>query len=148
MSVLDYITFWHWIAFGCALLAAELLGTAGYLLWLGVSALIMGVILSIFPLNWQLQWIGFAFFSLFSTWVWWRKQSKADKASDLTSTLNQKHKQLIGTVITLDKDFPAGINRVNVADTTWSAQSDQDLAAGTRVKIVAMDGIVLKIEPL
>ncbi len=148
MSLLDAITFWHWLALGCALLVAELLGTAGYLLWLGLSALMVGFLLSILPMSWQLQWLSFATFSLAATWLWWRRQWKNDKEDDLTRDLNQKYKQLIGKTLTIDEDFSIGLNRIRVADTTWSAQCDQAIPAGTRVKIIAVDGIILLIEPV
>ncbi|MGY0616201.1 NfeD family protein [Vibrio sp. FJH11] len=148
ISLLDGITFWHWLALGLALLAIELLGTAGYCLWLGISALIVGVILSMLPMSWQLQWLSFATFSLITTWLWWRRQWKQDKEDDQVRDLNQKYKQLIGRTLTIEEDFSIGLNRIHVADTTWSAQSDEALPAGTRVKIVAVEGIILIIEPV
>lgn len=144
-TLLESITFWHWLTLGCALLAAEILGTAGYLLWLGISALLVGVCLAVFPISWQVQWVSFALLCLLTTYLWWRRQSKIDKADDKTSGLNQKHNQLVGMVVTLDEAVVVGMNRVKVGDTTWSAQSDEELAAGTRVEIIEMDGIVLKI---
>lgn len=148
ISLLDWITFWHWLALGLALLAIELLGTAGYFLWLGISALIVGVILSVLPMSWQLQWLSFATFSLVTTWLWWRRQLQQDKDDDQARDLNQKYKQLIGRTLTIEEDFSIGLNRIHVADTTWSAQCDQALPAGTRVKIVAVEGIILIIEPV
>ncbi|WP_372378046.1 NfeD family protein [Vibrio natriegens] len=148
ISLLDGITFWHWLALGFGLLAVELLGTAGYFLWLGLSALLVGILLSLMPISWQLQWLSFATFSLVTTWLWWRRQWKNDEQDDLSRDLNQKYKQLIGQTLTIDEDFSVGVNRIHVADTTWSAQSDQVLPAGTRVKIVAVKGIILVIEPV
>ncbi len=148
ISLLDGITFWHWLALGFAMLAVELLGTAGYFLWLGISALIVGVLLSILPMSWQLQWLSFATFSLVTTWLWWRRQWKKDKQDDQARDLNQKYKQLIGRTVTIDEDFSVGLNRIHVADTTWSAQCNQVIPAGTRVKVVAVDGIILVIEPV
>ncbi|GLR07038.1 NfeD family protein [Vibrio hyugaensis] len=147
-SLLESVTFWHWIAFGLALLAVELLGTAGYFLWLGISALIVGAILSVLPIGWQMQWLAFAAFSLVTTWLWWRKQWSKDRKSDQARDLNQKQKQLIGQVVTLEDDFTIGMNRLRVADTTWSAECEHDLPAGTRVEIVSVEGIILKVKPV
>lgn len=148
ISLLDNITFWHWLALGFGLLAVELLGTAGYFLWLGLSALIVGGLLAILPMSWQLQWLSFATFSLATTWLWWRQQWKKDKEDDLSRDLNQKYKQLIGKTVTIDQNFSVGLNRIHIADTTWSAQCEKEIPAGTRVKIVAVDGIILVIEPI
>ena len=40
------------------------------------------------------------------------------------------------------------MNRFRIADSTWSAESEHDLPAGTRVEIVAVEGIILKIKPV
>lgn len=146
-ELLDSINHWHWLAFGLVLLAIELAGTAGYFLWLGLSALIVGVLLSVIPMSWQLQWVAFAAFALITTWLWWRRQFKSDKASDANRLLNQKSKQLVGQVVRLETDFPAGKGRIKVGDTTWSAQSDIDIKAGQQVEIIQVNGIILVIKP-
>lgn len=147
IELLDNATHWHWLAFGLALLAAELLGAAGYLLWLGISALLVGTLLSWLPMSWQLQWVAFGVFSLVTTWLWWRRQLKQDQKDDASRTLNQKEKQLIGQVITLEEAIPAGKSRIRVADTTWSAYCEHAVAAGNVVKVIDIDGITLIIEP-
>ncbi|KOO12886.1 hypothetical protein AKJ18_21410 [Vibrio xuii] len=145
IELLDSINHWHWLAFGLALLALDLLGTAGYFLWLGLSALIVGALFTFIPMSWQLQWVSFAVFSLATTWLWWRKQFKKDKQGDAKRDLNQKHKQLIGQTLVLDENFPAGKGRVKLGDTTWAAQSSQDLRAGSIVEVQEVNGIVLTI---
>jgi membrane protein implicated in regulation of membrane protease activity len=145
IELLDSINHWHWLAFGLALLALELLGTAGYFLWLGLSALIVGALLTFIPMSWQLQWVSFAVFSLVTTWLWWRKQFKKDKQGDANRDLNQKHKQLIGQTLVLEEDFPAGKGRIKLGDTTWTAQSSKDFKAGSTVEVQDVNGIVLTI---
>ncbi|WP_394127632.1 NfeD family protein [Vibrio hepatarius] len=147
IELLDSINHWHWLAFGLALLALELLGTAGYFLWLGLSALIVGALLTFIPMSWQLQWVSFGAFSLATTWLWWRKQFKKDKQGDASRELNQKSKQLIGQTIRLEEDFPVGKGRIKVGDTTWSAQSDSFITAGELAQITQVKGIILTIEP-
>lgn len=146
VELLDSINYWHWLALGLLLLAAELLGAAGYLLWLGLSALLVGTLLALVPLSWQLQWTSFGSFSLITTWLWWRRQLTHDKQSDEQRDLNQKQKQLVGQVIKLDEDFPAGKGRIKVGDTTWAAFSEQSLSSGTLIVITDIKGILLFIK--
>ncbi|MGL5799107.1 MAG: NfeD family protein, partial [Plesiomonas sp.] len=54
----------HWIVLGLVLLACEMLGTAGYLLWLGVAALTVALLLWLIPLTLAVQWVLFAVFSV------------------------------------------------------------------------------------
>lgn len=148
LELLESVNYWHWLAFGLALLACELLGTAGYLLWLGLSAILVGMLLTLIPMSWQLQWVSFGVFSLITTWLWWRRQFKSDTADDAQRQLNQKSKQLIGQTFILDEDFPAGKGRVKLGDTTWTAQSEIAIEAGSTVEIIKLNGIILTIEPL
>lgn len=144
-ELLEQINHWHWLSLGLALLAVEIFGAAGYFLWLGISALIVGVVLSLIPMSWQLQWVSFTCFSLLTTWLWWRRQFKADKENDDSRDLNQKQKQLIGQRIRLEEDFLAGRGRIKVGDTTWTAEADHDITAGELVEVTNVSGIILTI---
>ncbi|CAM2874866.1 MULTISPECIES: NfeD family protein [Vibrio] len=148
IEFLTQLNHWHWLALGLCLLAVELIGTAGYFLWLGISALIVGVVVVFLPIGWQLQWMSFASFSLITTWLWWRKQLSTDKEDDAHRELNQKDKQLIGKTSVVEQDVEAGQFRLILGDTTWTAECDVPLKAGTRVKVIHVDGIVVKVEPI
>ncbi|EJN6827352.1 hypothetical protein ATY37_08905 [Vibrio cidicii] len=146
VELLEGMNHWHWLALGLALLAVELLGTAGYFLWFGISALAVGLLLSLMPFAWPVQWSAFAAFSLVTTWIWWRRQLKHDKQSDASRDLNQKQKQLVGQELILEEDIQVGMNRIRIADTTWSAKSTTNMPSGSKAKIVAMEGIILVLE--
>jgi membrane protein implicated in regulation of membrane protease activity len=55
--------------------------------------------------------------------------------------------QLIGKagVVTHDIDPTAGAGRVNVGGEDWAARSVERIAAGTHVRVVGADGIVLEV---
>ncbi|GAD78281.1 NfeD family protein [Vibrio ezurae] len=145
IELLQHVNHWHWLAFGLTLLCFEVLGTAGYFLWLGISALLVGILLSILPLGWQMQWMSFASFSLVTTWLWWRYQKGKDKQDEKTSTLNKRSQSLIGQFTTLEQDFPVGKGRLNLGDTSWTAVASQSLSSGTTVEVYKVEGIVLYI---
>lgn len=44
-----------WLSLGGLLLAAEMLGGNGYLLWSGVAAVINGLVVWLLPLGWEWQ---------------------------------------------------------------------------------------------
>lgn len=146
IELLNQVNYWHWLAFGLLLLCGELLGTAGYLLWLGISAMLVGILVAFLPISWQLQWVSFGVFALVLTWLWWRKQHKTDLHSDNSRDLNQKDKQLIGQTAVLEQDITKGKCRINLGDTSWSAYSDEPIASGSLVRVIDVDGITLLIE--
>ena len=53
-----------WLSLGGLLLAAEMLGGNGYLLWSGVAAVITGLLVWILPLGWAWQGALFAVLTL------------------------------------------------------------------------------------
>jgi membrane protein implicated in regulation of membrane protease activity len=55
--------------------------------------------------------------------------------------------QLTGkdAVVTEDIDPTVGVGRVNVGGEDWAARSGEGIGAGTRVRVVGADGIVLEV---
>ena len=60
--------------------------------------------------------------------------------------LNQRAAQLVGRVVPLEQAIVNGQGRVQIADAYWNV-SGPDLPAGTAVRIVASDGMNLRVEP-
>lgn len=50
-------------------------------------------------------------------------------------------------IVTLDIETSLGAGRVNVGGEDWAARSTTRLPAGTRIRVVAADGIVLEVVP-
>ena len=50
-------------------------------------------------------------------------------------------------VVTQDIDSTVGAGRVNVHGQDWAARSAQPIPAGTRIRVVGADGIVLEVLP-
>ena len=48
-------------------------------------------------------------------------------------------------VLTLDQAIVGGRGRVRIGDSSWIAEGP-DLPAGTRVRVVAVEGVVLKVQ--
>ena len=65
-----------WLSLGGLLLAAEMLGGNGYLLWSGVAAVITGLVVWLLPLGWEWQGVMFAVLTLLAAWLWWKWLSR------------------------------------------------------------------------
>ena len=50
-------------------------------------------------------------------------------------------------IVTQDIDSTVGAGRINVEGQDWAARAVSPLAAGTRIKVVRADGIVLEVKP-
>ena len=59
-----------WLTLGGLLLAAEMLGSNGYLLWSGVAGVVTGLLTWAIPLSWEWQGTLFAVLTLLAAWLW------------------------------------------------------------------------------
>ncbi|EFI3909004.1 NfeD family protein [Escherichia coli] len=121
-----------WLSLGGLLLAAEMLGGNGYLLWSGVAAVITGLVVWLVP--------------LLAAWLWWKwlsRRVREQKHSD--SHLNQRGQQLIGRRFVLESPLVNGRGHMRVGDSSWPVSASEDLGAGTHVEVIAIEGITLHI---
>jgi len=137
--------FWHWWILGLALIIAETLLPGTFFLWMGVSALVLGVLAWLIPaMGWETQLMLFAVLSLVSIVGWRMYQRRHPDETDQPS-LNRRGEQYIGRVFTLETAIENGFGKVRVGDSPWRVKGE-DAAAGTRVRVTAADGIVLVVE--
>ncbi|MBL5897881.1 NfeD family protein [Lelliottia amnigena] len=136
-----------WLSLGGLLLAAEMLGGNGYLLWSGVAAVMTGLLVWLLPFGWEWQGALFAVLTLVAAWLWWRwlnRQVRSQKPAD--AALNQRGQQLVGKRYTLDATLINGRGHVRIGDSSWPVIADEDLIAGTRVEVIAVEGITLRVK--
>ena len=136
-----------WLSLGGLLLAAEMLGGNGYLLWSGVAAVMTGIVVWLLPFGWEWQGVLFAVLTLVAAWLWWRwltRQVREQKPAD--ATLNQRGQQLVGKRYTLETTLVNGRGHVRVGDSSWPVVADDDLIAGTQVEVTAVEGITLHVK--
>ncbi|GKW31233.1 NfeD family protein [Pectobacterium versatile] len=137
---------WFWLSLGGLLLAAEMLGASGYMLWSGLSAVLVGLLTWVMPLGWPLQGTIFAILTIVTALLWWYWLRKRT-LSRPQSMLNQRGQQLVGLRATLTDPVINGFGRVNIGDSSWRVKSEQDLPVGTQVEVIAIDGITLHVRP-
>jgi len=137
---------WFWLTLGGLLLAAEMLGTSGYLLWSGLAAVLVGLIEWCFPFSWTHQGMLFAALTLLCVYFWYRWM-RYREVSQQPNTLNQRGSQMIGMHLTLDSTLKDGLGHVRIGDSSWRVQATEDLPAGTAVIVTGVVGITLMIQP-
>lgn len=137
-------SYWFWLTLSGVLLALEILGAGVCLLCSSVAAFLVGLLVLLLPLGWELQSITFALLTILIAWLWsYYLQANARKHPSLV--LNQRDKQLIGTCIHLDEPLVNGIIRLRIGDSTWRAEVVEKIPAGSLVEIFAVEGITLRI---
>ncbi len=135
---------WNWLIFGFVLMALELIAPGVFLFWLGLAALLVGLVSFALHPSWQVQLLMFAVFAACAVPVWRRLARGASNTDERSAFLNRRAEALVGRVFTLEKPIVDGSGTVRVDDTVWRV-AGPDTPAGSRVKIVRADGANLTV---
>jgi membrane protein implicated in regulation of membrane protease activity len=135
---------WAWFILAAALLLIEMLAPGSFMLWLGLSAILVGAISTAVVWSWQAQFIAFAVFAVASIPVWRRFARKVEAPAD-RPFLNRRTEGYVGREFTLDKPIVDGVGTIRIDDTVWRV-SGPDCPAGSRVRIAHADGANLSVE--
>lgn len=143
--MMESLTFWHWGIGALVLMAAEMLLPGFYLLWLGIAAGLVAVLLFLWPgLPFELQLLLFAVTSVGSIVAWRAWRNRHPVTSDQPN-LNERARHYVGQLYALDAAIVNGAGKVRVGDTVWKV-AGEDAPAGTRVKVVGVEGMTLRVE--
>jgi len=139
-------TAWSWFALAVLLVIFDvILGASFFLLWIGLMAALVGfTVIWITTIVWEHQVLMFALGSLVSV-VLWRAYLKKNPGKTDRPTLNRRAEQYVGRSFSLSEAIVNGRGKIEVDDSTWRVEG-AELPIGTRVKVVDVDGVILKVE--
>ena len=135
---------WNWLISGFILMALELLAPGVFMFWLGLAALLVGLLSFAINPSWQAQLLMFAVFAVAAVPLWRRVARSNTVVSKSNPFLNKRTEAMIGRVFTLEKPIIDGSGTVRIDDTIWRV-AGPDAPAGSRVKIVQADGASLTV---
>lgn len=144
LKFLEGLTWWHWWIVAAVLAAAETFIPGALAIWFAAAALLLGIVLLVLPIQWELQLVLFGVLSAIATLLWWR-YGRTTRDESAQPTLNQRGAQYIGRTFALAEAIQGGSGKVHVGDTVWLVQGG-DAPAGARVKVVGVKGAVLQVE--
>ena len=146
-KMLEGLLFWHWWLIALAFLVLEMVATAYFFLWLGTSAVVIGVLMLIMEISWHMQWGIWAVLStvLVVGSYMMRRKNNGESAKE-TVILNDRGRQYVGRTFTLEEAIINGQGKIRVDDSIWKVECGEDLPAGTKVRATGIDGTVLTVE--
>ena len=143
MELLVSLTPWHWLIAAAVFFVLELVAPGAFMLWLGLSAMLVGIISFFVAWPWQYQLVAFAVFALASIPLWRRFAGRVERAVD-QPFLNRRADAFVGREFTLEKPIVDGSGTVRIDDTIWRV-AGPDAPAGSRVRVVRADGASLTV---
>jgi len=142
----EIILWWHWIVFGLVLLLLELLTGTFFVLIFAISAVVVGIstLLILLSFNSELTlWIILSFIGV-AIWYKWLRGKAVTKSGQSNYRFDTQ-----GVVVEEIKPNQRGKVRFDtpvLGNTLWGATSEDDLKEGEKVKIVEVNGQLIKVE--
>lgn len=133
-----------WAAIALALIAAETFVPGAFLLWMGIAAAVVCLVVFLAPgLSLLAQVALFVALSVVAVLAYLKWGRRRERPSD-RPLLNRRAEQHVGRVVALDRGIAGGRGRVKIGDAYWDV-SGPELEAGTQVRVVAAKGMVLEV---
>jgi membrane protein implicated in regulation of membrane protease activity len=116
-------------------------------LFLAIGAAASGAfLLVVSDLSLELQLFVFAIVSVASAVVLRPTLKRLQQSRGANVNLNARGEALVGRTIVLDTPILRGQGRVKLGDGSWTV-TGPDMAAGSRVRVTAVYGTELRVEP-
>jgi membrane protein implicated in regulation of membrane protease activity len=142
------LVWWHWAVSGIVLILAELALPAFVVIWFGLGALLVAALVFILPdISLTAQLAVWLIASAGMVWAWF----KLFRLSDHKTRIGMSDAYVVGEIGVLSRDvapFSKGEVRFQkpvLGSDCWPCVADEDLRSGERVKILAVEGSLLKI---
>jgi hypothetical protein len=146
MSLLGLPIVWGWLGLALLLIVTEMaLAPGSYLLWIGLAALGMAAIASVTTLSISAELTLFGVLALASGvlgWVVYGRRAVDDAAQEL----HDPARTLLGKVVIIATAIENGIGQAQIGDSVWRV-SGPDMEAGSKARIVSVDGATLVVVP-
>jgi len=140
-------THYLWWIVALLLIGGEVILPGYFMLWIGIAAAAMGIVLLLVPdMGALAQAIVFAAFAFVSCFAYWKLiRPRLDRIPAGNERLNRRGEQLIGQRYVLCEAILNGRGKAKVGDGTWLV-TGPDLPLGAAVEVVGIDGTTLRVK--
>ena len=138
------IAWWHWIAGGFILILLELAVPAFFMIWFGLGALLVGVIMLVLPISLAAQLTLWALLSGAMVFLWFRyiKNPDRTKAGISKEAFIGESGLIVKEVSEMQKG-EIRFQKPILGSETWPVIAD--IPAGERARIIDVMGQTLKV---
>jgi membrane protein implicated in regulation of membrane protease activity len=141
------LEWWHWAVAGIVLILAELAVPAFVLVWFGLGALVVALLAAVTTIGVTVQLSAWLVVSVLLVFLWF----KVFRPESHRTRIGMSAPAMIGEIGLLTQAVaPFGRGEVRfqkplLGADIWPCMADEEIAAGTRVKVVAVEGSLLKV---
>jgi membrane protein implicated in regulation of membrane protease activity len=139
---------WSWLILGILLVIVEMVTGTFFFLFLGVGALLVALLTWTVGLGSLAQLGLFGLSAAAATLAWYKvRPNPDDRIEQLGGArhLNNRLARFVGREVVLEEPIRAGQGRIRLDDSYWTVKGE-DLPAGSRVRVVSVDGMILHVQ--
>ena len=144
------LEFWHWVIFGIALIISEAFLGTFFVIWFGVSAVVVGIILYITPeMSLAIQVLLWGALSTAAAFAWFKFLKPMSKDRTMAGLSRESLIGETGQVLTPPAGEKRGMLRFPapiLGSDEWVFISQDGLASGDRVNVVDVSGNTLVVK--
>ena len=137
---------WFWLALGLVLAIGEMAIPGVFLIWLAAAALVTGLVAWVVPVGMPVQVVLFAVLAIVFVFAG-RNYLRRHPVEGADPMMNDRGGRAVGQNVIVTHAIDGGTGRVKLGDSEWLAQGP-DAGVGTRMRVVAVDGVILIVEHL
>lgn len=145
------VEWWTWIVGGLALMLTELALASFFIIWFGLGAVLVGLLMLLIPsLSPTAQVAIWTLASLIMVILWFRVFKQSQHKTLIGSAAGEALGE-IGLLVSAIEAFERGkvrFQRPVLGSDEWTCLADTAIAAGERVKVVAVEGSFLKVSKI
>ena len=137
---------WHWMAFGLLLIAAEIVVPSFVVIWFGIAAVVVALIDLFFSTTFSTELFWWILFSVLFLYIWFKQY----KPRTLTKSGQADENMGVKGVVT-EEIVPFGRGRAKfeipvLGSSEWVVTADEKITAGEEVVSVEALGNMLKVK--
>jgi membrane protein implicated in regulation of membrane protease activity len=142
------LEWWHWVVLGLCLAMAELAVPAFFIIWFGIGAVGVGIVLFMAPdLNMATQILLWSGLSALLVGLWFRYLKPRTVSSVGTSAASVAGE--VGILVADISPETRGHVRFQkpiLGSDLWECYADNAIKAGERVRVIVIEGNFIKVE--
>ena len=137
---------WMWLVIGFGLISAELVVPSFFIIWFGVAALVVGLLVIVLAPAIGVQIAVWAVLSALLTVLWFRvfKQRTVSSSGTSDAALGE-----VGLLVHDVRPYHPGkvrFQRPILGADVWDCAAEREISTGARVRVVAAEGSTLRVE--
>ncbi len=145
---MEWVLWWHWVVIGVLLIVAEIFVVSFFIIWLGIAAVIVGIVDLLFAITVSNQLYLWSVLSVILLLLWFVYFNKSKAPEVGQSESEYAHIKGEITDIVSKHRYKAFFELPVLGDRSWIVESNEELKPGDTVEVSEVYGQIIKVKKI